>query len=181
MSSSGPRRARSVDSYGRRARVAGIVALSVLAGGVVSDTTAPSFWSRHALLAGLVASLIVVMLSVAVLSEVVERRRRERWSILAQYVMFELVRNARMIWSGVLDVAGLLPTHPNQLVDLEGGARAVRDTPRLTSALRTILDDDDGRRPDAHRDRLPRRARRRGDGSLGHGDARPPSRRVADM
>ena len=53
------------------------------------------------MLAGLVASVIVVMLSVAVINEVLERSRRRRWSTLAQYVMFELVRNARMIWLGV--------------------------------------------------------------------------------
>ena len=59
------------------------------------------------MLAGLVASVIVVMLSVAVINEVLERSRRRRWSTLAQYVMFELVRNARMIWLGVLEVGGI--------------------------------------------------------------------------
>ncbi len=71
-----------------------VLALMAFAGGIVSDITNNGFWVRHALLAGLVASVIVVMLSVAVVNEVVERRRRQRWSILAQYVMFELIRNA---------------------------------------------------------------------------------------
>ena len=87
-----------------------ILARVALVAGVVADFTSGSFWGRHPLLAGLVASVLVVMLSVAVINEVLERRRRQRWSILAQYVMFELVRNARMIWLGVLEVAGLLPT-----------------------------------------------------------------------
>src|SRR5437868_14510229 len=104
---SGPRRARSVDSHLRQTRVAAILALMAFAAGVISDVTAASFWTRHALLASLAASVIVVMLSVAVVNEVVERRKRRRWSILAQYVMFELVRNARLIWSGILDEAGL--------------------------------------------------------------------------
>ncbi len=53
--------------------------------------------------------MIVVMLTVAVVNEVLERRSRQRWSILAQYVTFELIRNARMIWSGNLVVVGLFP------------------------------------------------------------------------
>ena len=142
---SGPRRAGSVDSYLRQTRAAAILALVAFAAGVVSDITAASFWARHALLAGLAASVIVVMVSVAVVNEVLERRKRRRWSILAQYVMFELVRNARMIWSGILDAAGLLPTHENQHDSPDAGARIVRNTPGLTAALRAILDDDDRR------------------------------------
>jgi hypothetical protein len=142
---SGPRRAQSVESYLRHTRVTAVVALTAFVGGVISDVTAASFWRHHALLAGLAASLIVVMLSVAVVNEVLERRKRQRWSILAQYVMFELVRNARMIWSGVLDVVGLLPTLPNQEDALDAGALAVRDTPRLTAAILAVIDDDDRR------------------------------------
>jgi hypothetical protein len=80
-----------------------------LAGRVVS------IWVHHALLAGLAASVIVVMLSVAVVNEVLERLMATAWSVLAQHVTFELVRNARVIWAGVLDAAGLLPTEANQL------------------------------------------------------------------
>ena len=88
----GPRRSQSVDAYLRRTRVVAVVAVMALAAGIVSDALGGRFWTRHALLAGLAASVIVVMLSVAVIDEVLERRRRQRWSILAQYVMLELVR-----------------------------------------------------------------------------------------
>jgi hypothetical protein len=119
-----------------------LLALLALAGGVVSDFTSWRFWGRHPLLTGLISSVIVVMLSLGVINEVLERRRRQRWSILAQYVMFELVRNARMIWSGVLDVAGLLPTQSDQQETIEASAEIVRDTDRLTAAVREIVDDD---------------------------------------
>jgi FG-GAP repeat len=46
---------------------------------VVSDVVIGSFWLRHALLASIVGSVIVVMLSVAVINEVIETRRRRRW------------------------------------------------------------------------------------------------------
>ncbi len=112
---------------------------------IASDEINERFWEQHALLAGLAASVIVVVLTVAVVNEAIERRSRQRWSILAQYVMFELVRNARMIWSGVLDVAGLLPNEVNRLEWVAAGAAVVRDTPRLTVSLRSVLDDEAGR------------------------------------
>jgi hypothetical protein len=140
----GPRRARSVQSYLRQTRIVAILALAAFAGGLVSDVTNESFWEHHALLNSLAGSVIVVMLSVAVINEVLERRRRQRWSVLAQYVMFELVRNARMIWSGVLEVAGLDPTGAGQEY-ADAGIQIVRDTSRLTAAVRKVVDDEDGR------------------------------------
>jgi hypothetical protein len=140
---SGPRRARSVEAYLRQTRLLAILALAVLIASVASDLARETFWERHALLTGLASSVIVVMLSVAVINEVLERRRRERWSVLAQYVMFELVRNARMIWTGVLDLAGVLPTEVNQRQTIELGAEIVRDSSRLTAAVRQIVIDPD--------------------------------------
>jgi hypothetical protein len=122
-----------------------LFAIAAFVGGVVSDFTNGSFWEHHSLLSGLVASVIVVILSLAVINEVLERRGRQRWSVLAQYVMFELIRNARMIWSGVLDVAGLLPTQTGQGESLDAEIQIVRDTPRLTSALRKVVDDEERR------------------------------------
>jgi hypothetical protein len=144
MTNTGPRRARSLDSYLRQTRVAAILALAALLGAVVSDATSAEFWDHHGLLTSLAASLIIVMLSVAVINEVLERSRRQRWAILAQYVMYELVRNARMTWSGVLEVAGLLPTGTSQPVSVDDGASALRDTARLTAALRAAIDTGDG-------------------------------------
>jgi hypothetical protein len=138
-----PRRSRSVDALLLRPRFLAILALVVLVGAVVSDEVDGSFWLRHALLASLVGSVIVVMLSVAVINEVLERRRRQRWSILAQYVMFELVRNARMIWSGILELAGLLSMEGSPREAVEASRPVVRDTARLTEAVREIFDDDD--------------------------------------
>ena len=141
----GPRRAASVESYLRETRILAILALAAFVAGIVSDDTNGAFWARHSLLGGLVASVIVVMLSVAVINEVIERRRRQRWSVLAQYVMFELIRNARMIWSGIVDVAGLLPVGASLRESMDRGAEVVHDTARLTAALRRIIDDDRGR------------------------------------
>ena len=142
----GPRRSRSVDALVRSTRVLAIVALVALVAGIVSDVLDDGFWARHALLAGLAASVIIVMLSVAVIDEVLERRRRERWSILAQFVMLELVRNARLIWTGVLMVVGLLPIGAVGPDSVDENSRMVQDTPRLAAAVRGAIDDEDRRR-----------------------------------
>jgi uncharacterized membrane protein len=136
-----PRRTRSFESSLRQTRALAGLALLVLFGAVVSDALEGNFWMSHALLTSLVGSVIVVMLSVAVVNEVVERRRRRRWSVLAQYVMFELVRNARMIWSGVLEHAGLMILD-NHKESVEESRQVARDTARLTEAVRTIVDDE---------------------------------------
>ncbi len=141
----GPRRSESVDSYLRETRLIAYLALLALVAGVVSDALARGFWGRHALLAGLASSVIVVMLTVALVNEAVERRRRRRWSVLAQYVMLQLVRDARLVWTGVVELAGLLPSDADTAASIELGARAVRDTPRLAGAVRELVADADQR------------------------------------
>ena len=141
----GPRRARSVESYLPQTRAVAVLALIAFGGSVMWDASGWAFWVRHALLASLVASLIVVMLSVAVINEVVERRKRQRWSVLPQYVIFELVRNARMVWSGILEVAGVLPPDADHRELIVLGADVVCNTDRLSAAVRDVVADADRR------------------------------------
>ena len=108
--------------------IAGLSVL-VLSGAIVWDLVNDGFWSRHALLTDLVGSLIVVAVTVALLNEVLERRQRERWSVLAQYALFEFVRTARLVWSGLLELAGLVP-------DGELGTRHSRPALRLCATRR---------------------------------------------
>jgi hypothetical protein len=141
-----PRRSDSVDAYLRGTRALAAVALLALVGGALSDAVAGSFWADHPLLAGLVASVIVVMLTVALVNEALEHRSRQRWSVLAQYVMLQLVRDARLVWTGVAELAGLMPSDPYKQSDvltaataIDAGSSAVRDTDRLTAALRELV------------------------------------------
>jgi hypothetical protein len=143
---SGPRRSSSVDSYLRESRAIALVAVLALAAGVVSDRLERHFWAENALLAGLASSIIVVMLSGALVNELIERRKRQRWSVLAQYVMLELVRNARQIWTGVLELAGLMPVDGEGSDAIDDAAGIVRDTPRLTAAVRAAIANEDRRR-----------------------------------
>ena len=149
-----PRRSESVDAYLRGTRALAAIALLALVGAVVWDALAAGFWSDHALLAGLVASVIVVMLTVALVNEALERRSRQRWSVLAQYVMLQLVRDARIVWTGVAELAGLMPSDPyategdvrTATASIDAGSSAVRDTERLTAALRELVARSDKRK-----------------------------------
>jgi hypothetical protein len=138
----GPRHSEPVDTSLRRTRAIAVLALLALACGIASDVLGGTFWVRHALLASLAGSVIVVMFSVAVINEVLDRTRRQRWRVLAQYVMLELVRNARLIWTGVLEQAGLLDLDAARPESVDANSRLVRDTPRLTAALRELVVDE---------------------------------------
>jgi hypothetical protein len=154
LGSSGPRRSGSVESYLRQTRAGAALALLALAAAIASEQFAEHLWVRHPLLAGLVSSAIVVMLSVAIVNEALEIRGRRRWSVLAQYVMLELVRDARMVWIAAVELAGLMPDETNSSAGADAVALVVRDTPRLTKAVRGLLADDARRR--VLRDRVSR-------------------------
>jgi hypothetical protein len=145
LRSLGPRRSTSVESYLRQTRVGAALALLALVAAIVSEQFAEHLWQRHPLLAGLASSAIVVMLSVAIVNEALEIRRRRRWSVLAQYVMLELVRDARMVWTGMLKLSGLLPAEQSPSVELDAAALVVRDTERLTKGVGEMLADADRR------------------------------------
>ena len=134
----------------RATRIIGGLSVLVLSGAIVWDLANDGFWSRHALVTSLVASLIVVAVTAAVLNEVLERRQRERWSVLAQYALFDFVRAARLVWSGLLELAGLVPDGELGDAALAAGREAVRDTPRLAAAIDEMLANAD-RREQLHR------------------------------
>jgi hypothetical protein len=142
----GPRRSRSVNSYLWQTRAGAAAALLALIGGVVSDSVERGFWDRHGLLAGLASSLIVAMLTLALVNEAVERRRRQRWSVLAQYVMLQLVRDARAIWTGLLELAGLMPPDNLSAASIDAAAQTVRDSQQLTAAARKVVSEPERRR-----------------------------------
>jgi hypothetical protein len=129
--------------------IAGLVVL-VLFGAIAWDLANDGFWSHHALFTSLVASFVVVAVTAAVLNEVLERRQRERWAVLAQYALFDFVHAARLVWSGLLELAGLVPDGELDGMALAAGSEAVQDTPRLTAAVDEMLGSAD-RREQLHR------------------------------
>ena len=134
---------RLAPTYARRWIVGGL-SLLVLAGAVAWDLADDGFWARHTLFASLVASSIVVVVTAAVVNEVLERRQRERWSLLAQYALFEFVHAARLVWGGLLELAGLAPDGEVGDAALAAGSEAVGD-PRLGAAIDELLASADSR------------------------------------
>ena len=146
----GPRRSDSPRTYVRSTRIIGGLSVLVLFGAVVWDLANDEFWVHHTLFTGLVASLIVVALTAAVLNEVLERRQRQRWSVLAQYALLDFVRTARLVWTSLLELADLAPDGELDSGALAAGSEAVLDTPRLTAAVDEMLAGAD-RREQLHR------------------------------
>ena len=134
----------------RSTRIVGGLSVLVLFGAIAWDFADDKFWFRHVLISNLVASLIVVTVTVAVLNEVLERRRRQRWSVLAQYALFDLLLTARLVWTGLLELAGLVPDEELKDGALAAGSEAVLDTPRLAAAMDEVLASAD-RREQLHR------------------------------
>lgn len=55
-------------------------------------------------------------------------------------------RNARLIWTSVLELARLMPSEASPAASIDVGARMVRDTPRIAEAIRELVADSDRRR-----------------------------------
>jgi hypothetical protein len=146
----GPRRTTSFRSYQRATRLAAALTVLLVFVAFMWDLADDGFWSRHALFTSLLASLMVVAVTAAVLNEVLERRQRERWSVLAQYALFDLIRVARLVWGGLLELAGLVPDGELEDGALAAGREAVHDTPGLAAAMDEMLASAD-RREQLHR------------------------------
>jgi hypothetical protein len=140
-----PLRSHSARSYLNRTRLLGGLAVIVLGATIASDRLVNGFWGRNPLLTNLVSSLVAVIVTVAVINEVVERRARRRWSVLAQYVLLELVRTARLTWTTLMELVGLLHTGEETEATLSAGAQTLRDTPLMAAAMREMLADADRR------------------------------------
>lgn len=129
----------------RRLLIAATVGLALMVAAAVSDFLVSSFWEHHALLTSLLANLLVVAITLAVVNEFVERRDRKRWNLLAQSVLFALTQSARSTWSGLVEVLQLGEVQSGSVEPLLEGAALARDSKRVSGAIRELLADDERR------------------------------------
>ncbi len=134
----------------RRFQLAAVLGAALILAAALSDVLGSTIWERHALLASLVANLLVVAVTVVVLNEVLERRDRRRWSLLAQSVLFALLQSARATWTGLLEILDLTEVQSGALESLSDAAEIAEDAEQVSQAIRRLLADDQ-RRADLQR------------------------------
>ena len=122
----------------RRLLVAGAVGLALILAAVASDLTG-GFWERHALIASIVSNVLVVAVTLAVFNELLERRDRRRWELVAQFVLFAFVQAARATWTGMMEVLELGEVQSGSLEPLLDAAGVARDLPSVSQATRELL------------------------------------------
>ncbi len=119
---------------------AGLIAVAA-----VTDVIASSFWTGHALITSLVANLVVVGVTLIVINNVIERRDRRRWSLLAQSVLFSLVQSSRATWTGLLELLDVGDVQSGSERSLRESAELADDAERLTAAAEELLADEERR------------------------------------
>jgi hypothetical protein len=129
----------------RRFIIAGVVGVVLIVAGGASDFFTGTFWERHALLASLAANLVVVAVTVVVLNEVLERRDRKRWNLLAQHALFALVQGARATWTGFVEILRLAEVQSGSVQHILDAALVAREPERVSAAARELLEDPERR------------------------------------
>ena len=129
------------DRTDRLATVVGGVGVALAIAALASDFVIGSFWAKHAMLTSLVADMLIVVVSVAVINELIGRRERKRWSLLAQSVLFALVQSARLTWTALLEVLRLAEVKSGAIESLVEGAQVALDRQRVSAATRELLAD----------------------------------------
>lgn len=82
------------------------VAVALVAAAVASDLLISGFWAAHAMVTAIVSSLLVVLLSVAVIQVVLTARSERRWRLLAQSGLIELAEAAHATWGTLVEGLG---------------------------------------------------------------------------
>jgi len=99
-------------------RTSAILAILPLLAVAGSDFVIAGFWLSHPTLTAIVSALLVVLLSVAAVSLIINRRAERRWRILAQTALIELGEAANTTWSilaEALDLQGASEMSPDRV------------------------------------------------------------------
>jgi hypothetical protein len=129
----------------RRLLLAAWIGAGLILAAAVSDFLIGSFWTKHALLTSLVANLLVVVITVVVINGLIERRDQQRWSLLAQSVLFSLIQSARATWTGLLELLDVGEIQSGSEQSLRASAELTRDADRLTEAATVLVADQERR------------------------------------
>ncbi len=115
-------------------RIAAATGVLVLAGLVVSDFET-SFWDRHEMTSSILASLVVVGITVAVINEVLERRESARWRVFAQNALLELAATARFTWVGLGELLEVDETASRRTIEVRNFICSAAGTDRVATLV----------------------------------------------
>jgi hypothetical protein len=79
-------------------RALGGVALLLLVAASVADVALTDFWDHNAMVTGIVADVLVLLVGIAVVNEWLDIRASERWRTVAYYALVELMYTSRATW-----------------------------------------------------------------------------------
>jgi hypothetical protein len=91
-----------------------------------------------------VANVLIVGITVVILNEVVERRDRRRWNLLAQNALFVLTQSARATWTAMIELLGITEVKSGDVELIRADALLASDTARVSAATRELLGQEDG-------------------------------------
>src|SRR2546430_17245658 len=92
---------RTRDGWRAGRRLAAGFAILALAAAISSDFVVATFWVHHPMVTAMLSSLLVVLVSLAVIDFILDRRAERRWGLLAQYALLELAEHAHDTWSNL--------------------------------------------------------------------------------
>jgi hypothetical protein len=79
-------------------RALGGAALLLLVAASITDVALTHFWDHNAMLTGIIADVLVLLVGVAVVNEWLDIRAASRWRTVAYYALVELVYSSRNAW-----------------------------------------------------------------------------------
>lgn len=122
-------------------RVIGPLAVLLLVAAIGSDFLIAGFWVSHPMLTAIIPALVVVLLSVAVIDVVLDRRAEQRWRLLAQYALVELAEGAHTVWVRLADELNVSGAEHLSTEDLQGVLNSPAQAPAIRRELASTLAD----------------------------------------
>jgi hypothetical protein len=122
-------------------RALGVMALLLIIAGSVTDVALTQFWDRNAMLTGILADVLVLVLGVAVINEWVDIRATERWRTVAYYALVELVYASRSTWVRLCHALDLHEGRSATVEELEARVQAPGGADKLQARAAELLAD----------------------------------------
>ena len=125
-------------------RIAAAAGVLVLAGLIASDFET-RFWDHHAMTSSILASLVVVLVTVAVINEALARRDSARWRIFAQNALLELAAGTRFTWVGLGELLEVDDTASRRTVEVRSFICSAAGTERVAALVDEHMPDGEWR------------------------------------